>query len=125
MYQHQITNNSLQSTDPSLFAKVLFSIDTALQTHWRSCCEANNHVSVNDKVLIMDNYQDKILRPLYFQQIPKSIQDKIVDPNDLKNLGRGRDKFLNRKDGLEFERKTPDDTETIVNKEKSHIHWKL
>ncbi len=85
MYQHRITYNSLQSTNPSFFAKVLFSIDTALQIHWRSCCESTDRTSVNDKVLIMDDYQDQILRHSYFQQIPKSIQDKIVDHSDRKN----------------------------------------
>lgn len=102
----------------------MFSIDIALQTHWSSCCEATDHISVNDKVLIMDDHhQDQILHHSYFQQISKSIQNKIVDPHDFKNLGH-ESEFPFCKDGLELQ-KIHDDTETIVKKERSHSHWKL
>ncbi len=30
------------------YVKVLYTIDIALQHHWKSCCELNDHQEVND-----------------------------------------------------------------------------
>jgi hypothetical protein len=49
MYNNRIIYASLQAMDHCFFAKVLFMIDSALQIHWRSCCEASDRMSVNCK----------------------------------------------------------------------------
>jgi len=48
MYKHRITYASLQGSDPAFYVKVLNTIDIALQQHWKSCCESNDHQEVND-----------------------------------------------------------------------------
>jgi hypothetical protein len=53
MYQKRIVHLSLQATDPAFLTKVLFAIDSALQIHWQSCCQASDQSLVNDKVLLM------------------------------------------------------------------------
>jgi hypothetical protein len=42
MYQNKIMYTSLQTSDPSFFTKVLFTIDSALQINWRSCCQTSD-----------------------------------------------------------------------------------
>jgi hypothetical protein len=52
MYKHKITYASLQGSDPAFYVKVLYTIDIALQQHWKSCCESNDCQEVNDQVLM-------------------------------------------------------------------------
>lgn len=80
MYKKQLMYSSLQALDSSFFAKVLFSIDNALQIHWSSCCHSKDRTSVHDKVLLMQHSQEKILCHNFIQQLPKSIKDKIIEP---------------------------------------------
>jgi hypothetical protein len=61
MYANQIMYSTMQNSNPFFFAKVLFAIDSALQTHWRSCSLTSDRLSVNDCVLQMSNVQDSIL----------------------------------------------------------------
>jgi hypothetical protein len=81
---------SLQTTDSSFFAKVLFAIDSSLQIHWRSCSQALNRASVNDKVLLMQDCQDQILRHNFIQQLPKILIDKIDYQNNSKSNNGGK-----------------------------------
>ncbi len=60
MYKNRLAYTSLQGSDTSFYAKVLFTIDNALQMHWKSCCEAPDRQSVDDQVLMMDEVQSSI-----------------------------------------------------------------
>jgi hypothetical protein len=61
MYENRLIYTSLQASDSSFFAKVLFAIDNALQIHSRSYCNSEDRLSVNDRVLLMANTHDSIL----------------------------------------------------------------
>ncbi len=65
-------------SDPSFDAKILFTIDKALQIHWRSCSSAADPLLVNDHILRMTDTHDSILQLNFNQQLPKSINDKIL-----------------------------------------------
>jgi len=55
MYSNRLMYKSLQASNNLFFSQILFCIDRALQIHWRSCCECNDHDSVNDRVLFMSD----------------------------------------------------------------------
>jgi hypothetical protein len=119
MYQNRIMYTSLQTTDPSFFAKVLFAIESALQIHWRSCSQAPNRASVNDKVLLMQDFQDQILRHNFIQQLPKLLTDKIEYHNNSKSNNGGkrfqtpdRDKDNHGKD-------------ITTDPDKTHLRWRI
>jgi hypothetical protein len=61
VYDNRIIYTSIQSSNPYFFSKVLFTIDSALQRHWRSCSSAPDRPSVNDNCLRMSDTQDSIL----------------------------------------------------------------
>jgi hypothetical protein len=71
MYNNRIVYSSLQSSDHCFFPKVLFAIDSAPQIHWRSCCDASDRMSVNNKVLLSQDLQDSILHHNFHQLLPK------------------------------------------------------
>jgi hypothetical protein len=120
MYKNHLMYSSLQAADPSFFAKVLFAIDSALQIHWRSCCNSQDRQSVNDKVLIMQESQDMILRHSFIQQIPKSINDKIYENRDeLKIPG----KIPGQKFGQNRDKNSQ--KEIVVDSDKSHMRWRV
>lgn len=119
MYQNRIMYSSLHATDPSFFAKVLFSIDSALQIHWRSCCQASDRSSVNDKVLLMQEHQDQILRHNFIQQLPKAILDKIDFLNNKKPPYGGKRYPIPDRD------KDNQNKETITDPDKSHLRWRI
>jgi hypothetical protein len=58
-------------SDSVFYAKVLFAIDSALQIHWQSCGNNDNRMSVNNKVLFMQEQQDMLLHHNFVQQLPK------------------------------------------------------
>ncbi len=118
MYKNRLMYTSLQGTDPAFYAKVLFAIDNALQTHWKSCCENIDRLSVNDRVLMMNDAQDSILRHNFIQSIPKSIMDKVENLNDKKNNDGGQD-------FLKFRNKYREDKKQIHNNDKAHLKWRL
>jgi hypothetical protein len=82
MYKNCLIYSSLHVADPSFFAKVLFSIDNALQINWRSCSNSEDRSSVKDRVLMMLDIQDSILRHSFIQQILKSISNKVYANNE-------------------------------------------
>jgi len=82
MYENSLIYSSLYATNSSFFAKVLFSIDNALEINWRSCSNSDDCTSVNDRVLMMSDFQDSILRHSFIQQIPKSLSDKVLSNNE-------------------------------------------
>ncbi len=73
---------SLQATDNTFFSQVLFAIDRGLQIHWRSCCNASDRDSVNDKILLMQDKQDLIIQHNFTYRLPKSLQDKLNQMNE-------------------------------------------
>jgi hypothetical protein len=86
MNENRLMYSNLQASDSSFFAKVLFSIDNALQFHWSSCCNSRDRMSVDDKVLLIQDSQDMILHHNFIQQLPKSIKDKIIKPKEDKKV---------------------------------------
>ncbi len=75
MYKNRIIYTSLQGSDSSFYTKVIFTIDNALQMHWKSCCESTDRQSVDDQVLLMNDVQNSIRRYNFTQSIPRSILD--------------------------------------------------
>jgi hypothetical protein len=96
MYNNRLIYSSLQGSDPAFYSKILFAINEALQIHWCSCCNTEDRLSVNDKVLLMQDQQDMLLCHNFVQQLPKSISDKITRPSDKNGSnqgGKSRGKF--------------------------------
>jgi hypothetical protein len=78
MYDNRLRYSSFQTSDPFFFAKVLFTMDNALQTHWHSCSSVSDRSSVNDNVLKMSDIQASVLSLNFNQHLPKVITDKIL-----------------------------------------------
>jgi hypothetical protein len=101
MYDNRLKYTSYQTSDPYFFAKVMFTIDNALQTHWRSCSSAPSQASVNDNIPRMQDIQNSILGLSFNQMLPKTISDKVLaqltPPRDDKNKGNGQGKFNGKK----------------------------
>jgi len=121
MYDNRLIYSSLYSSDSGFYVKVLFAIDSALQIHWRSCCNQEDRMSVNDKVLFMQEQQDMLLCHNVMQQLPKPIMDKNQDSNEKNgpNQGgkhNGKLKQGNQKDGGK---------EMIHDPYKSHLCWRI
>jgi hypothetical protein len=125
MYKNRLVNTSLQGSDSSFYAKVLFTIDNPIQLHWKSCCEASDRHSVDDQVLMMNDVQSSIRRYNFTQSIPKSILDKVQDlerksekDKDDKNKdgGRGNGKIT---------QEDRNDAKVVYNNEKNHKRWRL
>ncbi len=123
MYDNRIMYKSLQATDYTFYAKVLFSIDSALQTHWKSCCDAPDRMSVNDRVLFAQDQQDLILRHSFNQLLPKSIHDKVPDPHETPKQGGG--KFKGNEDKNKNKDKKNDDKVIIHDDNKAHQKWRI
>jgi hypothetical protein len=124
MYENQLIYASLQASDPSFFAKVIFAIDNALQIHWRSCSNTEDRLSVNDQVLLMSDTQESILYHNFIQQIPKSISDKITsnieNNKDRKYQGGGK---YQGKQGSGGENKGGGKPDIITDNDKNHSQW--
>jgi len=132
MYANRIMYSTIQASDPYFFAKLLFAIDSALQSHWRSCSSTSDRLSVNDRVLQMTDIQDSILRMSFNQ---KPIMDKISnflegnkekdkDGKDGKNgkfQGRNGHDATNKHQGGDGRGKQ----EVVYNSDKSHPLWRL
>jgi hypothetical protein len=125
MYKNRLMYTSLQASDPFFFAKVLFAIDNALQIHRRSCSTTPDRSSVNDRILLMSETQDSILRHSFIQQIPKSISDKInfLLENTKDNKHQGGGKHNGRQgQGNEYHHFKPD---IITDNDKNHTNWRI
>jgi hypothetical protein len=71
----------------------------------------------------MEDYQDQILCHSYCQQIPKSVQDKVLESNEQK-LPKKDKKHL-QKQGFNGPKQPPKNNDVIVHKDKSHLRWTL
>jgi len=78
MYDNRLRYSSFQASDPYFFAKVLFTIDNALQTHWHSCSSVPDRSSVNDNILRMSDIQASVLSLNFNQHLPKVITIKFL-----------------------------------------------
>jgi len=131
MYGNRIMYSTLHTADPFFFAKVLYAIDHALQSHWRSCSSNEDRLSVNDRVLFMDEVQETILNFSFARNIPKSIRDKIqayLDNKD-KEFGKNGDgKPGGAQNNGNNGKKKPgnkDNTEIVHNSDKFHPNWRV
>lgn len=125
MYENRLIYSSLQASDQAFFAKVLLAIDNALQIHWRSCSITEDRRSVNDRILLMSDIQDSILRHNFVQQIPKSISDKILNTQDILKDGKvqGGGKFQGKQDqGNNI--KGNGKLEIVSDNDKNHSSWR-
>jgi hypothetical protein len=131
MYENRIMYTTLFALDPFFFGKVLYAIDNALQVHWHSCSANDDRLSVNDRVLLMEDVQESILGFSFSRNIPKSISDKIQSLIDNKDKdfngkngdgkqgggGNGKNK-IKQGDGKGKQ-------EVVINSDKSHPNWRL
>jgi len=132
MYGNRIMYTTLYNSDPHFFGKVLYAIDNTLQVHWRSCSANDDRLSVNDRVLLLEDVQESILGFYFARNIPKSISDKIQNYLDQKDKdkngkkgegkfgggGNGNIKFKGQGDGKGKQ-------DVIHNSDKSHPNWRL
>jgi hypothetical protein len=119
MYDNRLIYSSLYGSDPAFFAKVSFSIESALQIHWCSCCNMSDRLLVNNKVLLMQDQQDMLLHHNFIQQLPKSISDKIIEPTEKNGLNHGGKPGGKCKPGVQKEFQK----EIITDPNKSHLCW--
>jgi len=89
MYDNRLLFSRLYGSDSAFFVYVLFDIDSALQIHWRSCCNNDSRMSVNNKLLFIQEQQDMLLHHNFVQQLPKSIIEKISDSSDKNGFNQG------------------------------------
>jgi hypothetical protein len=134
MYENRLMYSTSHSADPYFFAKVLYAIDHALQVHWRSCSSNNDRLSVNDRVLLMEDVQESILGFSFARNIPKPIADKVQNYLENKDKdkgnggkqdeekggggGHGKNRFKPNEDGK-------GKAEVVHNSDKSHPNWRL
>ncbi len=117
---------SLQATDAMFFSQVLFYIDHTLQIYWRSCYNAADRESVNDKILLMQEKQDLIIQHNFTYCLPKMIQDKLIgsldttpdndNMNKYKNRGKGDHKQDNKNQIKSLK-------DIVSDPDPSHIRW--
>lgn len=127
IYNNRLLYSSLQSSDPYFYAKVMFTMDNALQYHWHSCSSAADHSSVKENILRMSDIQESILRLNFNQMLPKSISEKVLliinMSKDDKDKGNGLGKNDKWFPGANQDNK--DKQNVIYNNDKNHQHWKV
>jgi hypothetical protein len=124
IYDNRLIYSSIYASDPHFYAKILFTIDNALQIHWRSCTSATDRLSVNDRVLRKTDIQDSILRLNFNQMLPKSINDKIL--LQLENYKEGKVNGGSKHQGKKFSSGNQDQNKEIIyDNDKNHSHWRL
>ncbi len=131
MYRNRIMYKSLQATDNTFFSQVLFAIDRALQIHWRSCCDASDRDSVNDKILLMQDKQDLIIQHNFSYRLPKSLQDKLNQRNETSITTPEKESKNKFRQGAKNDGK-PDHKnqirslkDIITDPDPSHMQWRI
>ena len=120
IYDNRLLYSSNQSSDQFFFAKVMFTMDSALQRHWRSCSSTPDRSSVNDNCLKTNDIQDAILGLSFSQTMPKSISEKVqaqLIPNKDGN-GQGNGRFGKHIPGVNQDKQ--DKHEVVYDNDKSH-----
>lgn len=123
MYENHLIYLSLQASDPSLYAKVLFSIDNTLQLHWRSCSINEDGLSVNNRVLLMPDTQDSILRHNFIQKIPKSLNDKVLVCYEKDSKQSRAGKHQGKQGGSGKDQRDLNKADIITDNDTNHAHW--
>jgi hypothetical protein len=116
---------SLHASDYTFFAKVLFCIDSAIQTHWKSCRDSEDRESVNDRVLLVQDQHDMILRHSFTQQIPRIILDKIPHLDESTKQGTGGGGQGKGKGGKDKNHLNNDKKDIITDDDKKHLKWRV
>jgi hypothetical protein len=128
MYGNRIMYTTLFNSDPYFFGKVLYAIDNALQVHWRSCSANEDRLSVNDRVLLMEDVQESILGFSFARNIPKSISDKIqayLENKEKEYSGKNGDGKIGGGGNGKIKFKGQGKQEVVHNNDKSHPNWRL
>jgi len=132
MYENRIMYTTSFTSDSFFFGKVLYAIDNALQVHWRSCSANDDRLSVNDRVLLMEDMQESILGFSFARNIPRTISDKIqnfLDNREKDNNGKNGDgKFCGGGNGLnklKLQGEGKGKQDVVTNPDKSHPNWRL
>ncbi len=111
--------------DCTFFAKVLFCIDKTLQTHWKSCRDSDDRESVNDRVLLVQDQHDMILRHSFTQQLPHIILDKVPNPDESIKQGTGGNGQGKGKGGKDKSNVHNDKKVIITDDDKKHLKWRV
>jgi len=119
MYDNRLLFSRLYGSDSAFFVYVLFDIDSALQIHWRSCCNNDSRMSVNNKLLFIQEQQDMLLHHNFVQQLPKSIIEKISDSSDKNGFNQGSKHNGKFKQGIQEDGAK----EPIHDPDKSQLRW--
>jgi hypothetical protein len=132
MYNNRLMYKSLLASDQTFFVQVLFSIDRALQIHWKSCCDNNSRESVNDRILMMQDKQDLIIQHNFTYRLPKVILDKFQESTDKKTGGlkgdKDKDLFPGKQDGKQEgkqEHKVKSMKDIVMNHDPAHLRWRI
>jgi len=125
IYDNRILYTSSQTSDPYFFARIMYTMDNALERHWHSCSSAPNRSSVNDSVLRMDDIQDAILGLSFNQMLPKTISDKVLALITPSKDGNGLRQGKNGKHFLGFNQDKQDNKDLIYDNDRSHQGWRL
>jgi hypothetical protein len=126
MYDNRILYSYMQSSDPQFFAKVMYKINSALQSHWRSCSTAIDRSAVNDNVLRLADTQEAIIGLNFMQTLPKQLADKVsnlLNPVKEEKNSNGQGKNGKKFPGSNQDNK--DKQDLIYDNDKSHSQWKL
>lgn len=125
MYKNRIMYKSLQASDKTFLTQVLFAIDHALQIHWRSCCDASDCSSVNDKILLMHEKQDSITQYNFTYRLPTAILDKITETLNSKESGKVSKKYKWKGKNGKFEHKNQITSlkDIVTDNDPSHLRW--
>jgi len=121
MYDNHLIYSSTYASNPQFYAKLLFTINNALQIHWRSCSSSTDHLSVNDRILQMTDIQDSILHLNFNQMLPKPKIDKIQAQQDFNKEGKFNNGGKNPGKKGDFDK----NKELVYDSEKNHSHWRL
>jgi hypothetical protein len=108
------------------FVQVLFSIDRALQIHWKSCCDNSRRDSVNGRILMMQEKQDMIIQHNFTYKLPKVILDKLQKSTDKKGAYKGekeKDQLSGKHEGKQDQNKIKSIKDVLMNQDPSHLHW--
>jgi len=125
IYDNRILYSNMQSSDQCFYAKIMFTIDRALQTHWRSCSSQDERASVNDNVLRMSDIHDSILSLQFNQMLPKLIADKVQAAmnTNKEDKGSGFPKGGKKLPGANQDQK--DKQDLVYDSDKNHSQWRI
>mmetsp|Transcript_28324 Transcript_28324/g.40581 ORF Transcript_28324/g.40581 Transcript_28324/m.40581 type:complete len:194 (-) Transcript_28324:423-1004(-) len=78
--QNKFIYDSLQANKSTFFAKILYSIDAAVQTHLESCMMSDDRIDVDDGCLDFNNDQTAVCCRQFACSLPPTILKKLTNP---------------------------------------------